>query len=392
LCVRKASKALRNSNFRSILSARHFRVVVSAVKDVAGYNARDNTYQHPSVAIELGRDIKKSAVVLKNIALKEGNQHAAKDAKNFLELCEGEWNDEVSGGARRLIQRRKANKIHVLPLASDVHKLNVHLQDTKESSMACVSKGVGNENFSAAFRDLGSSVLSQLLLFNRRRQGEVSKLKIETYVQNCIKKYLCQDAIQSLSSLEKNLLSSFTRIEVPGKRDRIVPILITSEQKIALDMLVNTQLRSSAGIAQNNPYVFAATMGSLRHIRGNDVLRSFAQECGAQNPLHLKTTALRKHVATLSQVINLKNHEMDQLAAFMGHNIRIHREHYRLPVDVIQTAKVARILLAMENGSVSKYSGMSLEDIDLNASDGELRILIYGLYNTFIRNALQYLA
>jgi len=55
---------------------------------------------------------------------------------------------------------------------------------------------------------------------------------------------------------------------------------------------------------------------------------------------------LRKHVTTISQVLNLKENELDidLLAQFMGHDIRVHREFYRLPLDVLQTAEVAKIL------------------------------------------------
>jgi len=55
---------------------------------------------------------------------------------------------------------------------------------------------------------------------------------------------------------------------------------------------------------------------------------------------------VRKHVTTISQVLNLKENELDidLLAQFTGHDIRVHREFYRLPLDVLQTAEVAKIL------------------------------------------------
>ncbi|RXN22575.1 hypothetical protein ROHU_023424 [Labeo rohita] len=36
-------------------------------------------------------------------------------------------------------------------------------------------------------------------------------------------------------------------------------------------------------------------------------------------------------MATMSKVLNLKDNEMDDLADFLGHDIRVHQQYYRLP-------------------------------------------------------------
>ena len=53
-------------------------------------------------------------------------------------------------------------------------------------------------------------------------------------------------------------------------------------------------------------------------------------------------------------MLNLKENELDMRAQFMGHDIQLHREFYRLPSDVLQTAKVAKILCTMENGKLQQ--------------------------------------
>jgi len=44
----------------------------------------------------------------------------------------------------------------------------------------------------------------------------------------------------------------------------------------------------------------------------------------------------------MSQILNLQDHELDQLPAFMVHDVRVHRQYYRLPEDVVQTDKVKK--------------------------------------------------
>ena len=103
-----------------------------------------------------------------------------------------------------------------------------------------------------------------------------------------------------------------------------------------------------------------------------------AQECGAKFPQTLSCTKLRKHVATVSKVLNLKDTEMDQLADFMGHDIRVHRKFYRLPEGTLQLAKISKVLLALEQGRVAEFKGKNLDEINLepNGKTQDIAVVI----------------
>jgi len=377
LKVRSSNPAFKNANMRAVINPCHFKVILAAVRAISGYIESSHTFAVPTKAIRLGHDIKKCAMLLRCAALQDGDRTAAENALHFAELCSGQWNDEISSGARRTLQGRKINKPLLLPLAADVCKLHAHFKDTQQSSASIVTTGPSDVHFAEAFRKLQESILGQMILFNRRRQGEVSKLLISHVMQANGK---CSgDVCDMLSPLEKQLLDNFVRIEIPGKRDNIVPILMTADQKHSVDMLMNAEFRQCADINSENQYVFAAARGSLGYIRGSDVLRSSSEECGAQHAAQLRSTLLRKHVATLSQVLNLREHELDQLARYMGHDISIHRQFYRLPHDVYQTAKVAKVLMAMESGSIGQYKGKNLEEIEVGPNDGKLKSILLQL-------------
>jgi len=325
---------------------------------------------HPSFAINIGHDLKKCATVLRSIATEEENSVLESHAQAFIQLYTSDWNDEISGSARRLLQNRQMNKPKLLPLASDVGKLTSHLKEIQTEALAVIEKKVFNAEFSTAFKSLSESVLAQIILFNRRRQGEVSKMLI-SHVTTKEPEHSA-DIQSSLSPLERELLDSFTRIEIPGKRNNTVAVLFTEQLKTSVDVLVDLGLRHEAGIVDDNVYVFAASNGSHGFIRGSDILRKFSNVCGAENPQLLRSTSLRKHIATLSQVMNLQKYELDQVARFLGHDVRIHRQYYRLPSDVMQTAKVAKILIAMERGDMSAIRGKSLDEVDIGPNDGML--------------------
>ncbi|ELU18630.1 hypothetical protein CAPTEDRAFT_209185 [Capitella teleta] len=68
----------------------------------------------------------------------------------------------------------------------------------------------------------------------------------------------------------------------------------------------------------------------------------------------------------MSQLVNLQDNELDILARFLGHDVNVHREYYRLPEDHIQVAKVAKLLQASERGQ--DITSMKLSDIEIDTA------------------------
>ncbi|CAC5363299.1 unnamed protein product [Mytilus coruscus] len=138
-----------------------------------------------------------------------------------------------------------------------------------------------------AYKDLCEVALTQIILFNRRRQGEVSQKKIEDC--QSIQKKINNDVQDSLSGLEKELCKALTRVEIMGKHGRTVPVILTEIMKKWLDLLVQT--RQKAGVAEDNKLAFARSgYGSLGHMRGSDCRRKLSDECGTKQPNFLRST------------------------------------------------------------------------------------------------------
>eukprot|EP00794_Sanderia_malayensis_P001366 gene1366-1510_t len=96
------------------------------------------------------------------------------------------------------------------------------------------------------------------------------------------------------------------------------------------------------------------------------LLNSVVKQLDLKNPNAVKSTQLRKYVATVSQVIDLSESELDWLARHMGHDIAVHREYYRLHDSTLELAKVSKLLLAVEEGHTSKWQGKKLCEIHLD--------------------------
>lgn len=108
-------------------------------------------------------------------------------------------------------------------------------------------------------------------------------------------------------------------------------------------------MRQTIPTLATSPYIFATPCGQ-RPYRGHDVLKEHAVEAQVSNPAIFSFMQLRKQVATLAQAMAISDLDQDQLADFLGHDIRVHRHIYRQPQEVLQKAKVAKILLSVNNG------------------------------------------
>ncbi|XP_029964810.1 uncharacterized protein LOC115400888 [Salarias fasciatus] len=280
-----------------------------------------------------------------------------KSAETFSKLYTSKWCELVSHGALNTLSSAKYNKPTTLPFTEDVRTLHQYLQKTTDSAAANLVGEATSKNYA----ELAKVTLAQIIVFNRRRAGEVSKMLLKSFEDRDRSK-LHEDVALALSKLEQKLCNYFTRVEIVGKRERKVVILLTPCMVDALTLL--TSKRKECGVLDNNVFLFGRPQAQS-HYRGQDCLRLYGNRCGAKHPELLRSTQLRKHVATLSQILNLKKNELDQVADFLGHDIRVHRDFYRLPVPTTQLAKISKLLLSMEKGNLSGLQGKSLDEIEV---------------------------
>lgn len=213
-----------------------------------------------------------------------------------------------------------------------------------------------------AFQTLIELTYVQLLLLNRRRVGELQRLTVETYTSN-INNKSSGEFNTCISESEKVLMRLFKRVVIRGKRGRGVPVLFTDEMAGNADLIV--KLREQF-VSSSNMYLFANINSSTESISGAKAVYKHVRLAGVKDAAALTSTKLRKHLATMSQVINLSQQDLEQLANFMGHTTDIHKTYYRLPNDIYQMAKVSKLLLLNEKGQAAKYKGKTLDEINVS--------------------------
>ncbi|KAL7648423.1 UNVERIFIED_CONTAM: hypothetical protein RMT77_000329 [Armadillidium vulgare] len=110
-------------------------------------------------------------------------------------------------------------------------------------------------------------------------------------------------------------------------------------------------------------YTLQSSKG-LSHIRGSDAMAKDSKHCELKQLELLTSTCLRKYVATVSQIMYLKENEMEWLASHLGHDIHMHINLYRLQVSTIELTIISKLLIAIYEGHPHRVAGKNLETVN----------------------------
>lgn len=207
-----------------------------------------------------------------------------------------EWNIRISSNALSTLNKRRFNAKQLLPLTSDLDKLSKYL----EAEMNTIKQNLNISCSPVLWRKLVTVTLCRIILFNfnKRKSRESAKLTLQAYATRpSWSDQGTQELKESLSEFEIQLASRLTVVETEGKRGRKVPILLTSDVKSCIDLLI--KLRHEASVDNRNPFIFARLNNSLFPVRVHDCLRKCCAEADLQSPNFITGTKLRKYVATV---------------------------------------------------------------------------------------------
>ncbi|KAJ3659002.1 hypothetical protein Zmor_010712 [Zophobas morio] len=360
-----------NSNISVLFDfLKYFETLITATKLISGYDQSLKKFKAPSLALHMGTNLKIVCDIALKIVIEKKkmpdinwvDREETKTAiKEIKKLIEGHWCNELSSLALKDLKEKQWEKPAKLPLTSDIQAFQSYLSAHAEDAYEYIKD---NLNVKQNYKTLTECVLALVVMFNRKRIGDVQYLKIETY-NNARASTNNQEAfVESLTPVEQIICKKLKRVLTGGKGSKPIPILFPQRIQKYITCLIKLR-EDSAIVPTNNPYLFANPGSENRWMSGVHVISKMAKKCGAQNPSLLTSTKFRKHIATTLQLMTLEQNEMDQIATFMGHTKKTHEEFYRLPQDIYQTAKVAKILLLLNKGRGKEFKGKSLNDIQL---------------------------
>jgi len=287
-----------------------------------------------------------------------------KFAKDFLKLLVVDIGTSVNKTVIETQTTKKRHKKVILPTLEDIKTLYTYLKKTRIEAYKMLQ-----ESFSySKWLSLAEVTLTSIHVFNRRRAGEIERTLIEDFkTYEKINKNMNSDIYNALSTEDKKVAEKYIRFCIRGKMGRTVPVLLTNELFHCVILIL--KWRKEANVPSKNPYIFGLpsfVKHRYRYLKACALMRKFAEKCNATSSTTLRGTALRKHVATYCIQLNLNEVEVSELATFMGHADKIHKQHYRQPQASRDILKISKYLEAVQGdvqNSNDEYSSDSeIED------------------------------
>lgn len=336
-------------------------MMIAAINTVAGYDDELKVYKTPSVASNLGTLIKHIGHLLVTESIKNENEKKKKLVEDFLQLLVVDIGTSVNKTVFETQSAQKRHKKITLPSLEDIKRLHKYLKTNRQTAYLALKESFSYDTWLS----LAEFTLTSVHTFNRRRAGEIERILIEDFHNyDKLNKDMFSDMYNSLSQENKEVAEKYVRFCIRGKLGRTVPVLLSTELFECITTILH--FRQAAKVSSKNPYVFGlpGTGHRYKYLRACVLMRKFAEKCNATCASTLRGTTLRKHVATYCIQLNLNDVDVSDLATFMGHADKIHREHYRQPLASRDILKISQYLEAVQ--------GNTHENKTNSSSDSEL--------------------
>ncbi|CAH0558594.1 unnamed protein product [Brassicogethes aeneus] len=324
----------------SVFDPKFLDICLQAIRNEAKYDADTGIFEVPSVAFSLGTLLKQTCNFLITESIKNHDPIKRVNAEDFLKLMAEEMNLDINRVASESQIQSNRNKKVELPPMEDIKKLHSYLNKKRQDAVGNLKSMISYANW----LNLAEFTLSSIQVFNRRRAGEVERILIQDF-----KKYQGlnpvenKDLYKTMSENDRKRAGKYVRFAIRGKLNRTVSVLIDASQLECLNLML--KVRSMVGICEQNPYLFGVPGNKpFKFLRACILMRKFSVDCGALYPKRLRGTELRKHIATTCITLNLEDEEVTDLANYMGHAEKIHKEIYRQPLVNREILRMSQLL------------------------------------------------
>ncbi|KAG6455752.1 hypothetical protein O3G_MSEX009375 [Manduca sexta] len=334
-------------NLTDAIEPEKYDTFIDSIKAMCGYDKTTGTVNITSIPARLRPAILGCIDILytqcimstESAAYKESYKKKLDDFKRLIEI---NWQWEISSNAEKSRKRANMMKENVIPLDDDIATVMRQIQKLEIKYNEKLRRNRDPLNYES----LCIVTIAHIIMLDRKRAGDVAQAELTFYI-NRKNEEVPEKVLETLTLEQRKSIEDLDIFQIPGKRTRAVPILLTKLMRENIDLII--ACREDLNIPSSNKYLFARP-GTEEPFDGGKCLDKIKKQCNLKRPEMLTSTGMRHHIATMSQVHAKQNDQYtEHLAGFLGHDVAVHAKNYRLPMQVLQKAIVGTQLIEYEN-------------------------------------------
>lgn len=340
---------------KSMLERKNFLFLEEAIQNVT---TKEDGTMKPGLKVKIGNLLKTTLKIMKGSYLIQQDDDRAEDIDKFESVLKLRWTRNFGNAEYAVLQNRQSNlrQPNHLPNEAELKKVRDY---TLSSVKEYVQDGFSFWD-SERYITLRNLIVCRLTLFNARRGGEPSRLLISDWQDAKNDKWIDQQRVQSLSSIEKLLLEKYKVMYQGGKgTNHLVPVLVPLDCVKALDILSDIDIRRCCDINAENEFLFPSTKSSMDHVNGWACTKQIVLASGVEQTI--TATQMRHRAATLYAQLEVPEDQRNAFFMHMGHSASVNKNVYQCPMALQEITQVGRYLadIADDSQSVEESSACS---------------------------------
>ena len=289
----------------------------------------------------------KAADILQGEALTVKGDAGKKDVEemgHFITLLKHHQNS-VFGDAKYLINKSRQEHLRLptrTPPGEVMEKLRDYTVD-RIKTLTAMHRETG-ELGRSGFVELRNLVCCRLTLFNARRGGEPSRMKVAQWIDR--HQWIDKTAMGELDDSEKEMFKELEIVYGTGKGNHLVSCMIPKDCVPAIEILVLPLIRNAAGVLQSNNFLFPST-GSQLHCGGWDAMHKVCEAAQITSNL-INATNQRGRMSTIYAGLDVAPEDRAHFYSHMGHSEKVNAGTYQRPLAIMAITKVGKYLMDLD--------------------------------------------
>ncbi|XP_072042710.1 LOW QUALITY PROTEIN: uncharacterized protein [Amphiura filiformis] len=337
------SDMFKRNNFR------HFEEAVDMYTKVDISEGIEEVGVKAGLKVALYYLLKRTSKILRGMYLIDDEDKKSNDIANWVVILEIN-KDMIFGDAEYNLSKNREDKLRrpqTHPEEEDLQKVRSYTMK-KISELGVLSSEVFDKH---DFVELRDCLVSRLTLFNARRGGEPSRLKLKNWEEAHTGAWLDQRHVNNLDPLDRALAKTLKIGYETGKGGRhmqLVPVLFPQDCIVGLRRIADNNVRRQCEIPDTNLYLFPT---KFDHVSGWHAVKNVCKKLTLKHADKITATQNRHRISTEFALMDVSPYDRDYVYKHLGHTEEVNRNVYQAPLSIKALTVVGRRLQALDRGA-----------------------------------------